>query len=96
MADGIAEISWGGKPYTISKSLIEDGRKMQLLNKGPNSIPIECPVRLIQVRGPHCICVCAVLLPVVEPFAGPVIYVHGMRAYMFTHKSSCIHARTRT
>merc|ERR1719258_699263 len=51
MADGIAEISWGGKPYTISKSLIEDGRKMQLLNKGPNSIPIECPVRLIQGLG---------------------------------------------
>jgi len=51
MAEGIAEISWGGKPYTISKSLIEDGRKMMLLNKGPNSIPIECPVRLIQGLG---------------------------------------------
>ena len=51
MAEGIAEISWGGKPYTISKSLIEDGRKMLLLNKGPNSIPIECPVRLIQGLG---------------------------------------------
>ena len=51
MAEGIAEISWGGKPYTISKALIEDGRKMQLLNKGPGSLRIECPVRLIQGLG---------------------------------------------
>lgn len=51
MSEGIAEISWGGKPYTISKALIEDGRKMQLLNKGPNSLKIDCPVRLIQGLG---------------------------------------------
>ena len=38
--DGVADIEWGGKPYTLSKKLIEDGRKMLLLNGGPGSIPV--------------------------------------------------------
>mmetsp|Transcript_54094 Transcript_54094/g.143125 ORF Transcript_54094/g.143125 Transcript_54094/m.143125 type:complete len:351 (-) Transcript_54094:708-1760(-) len=49
--EGIAEIEWGGKPYTLSKKLIEDGRKMILLNGGPASIEVDCPVRLIQGLG---------------------------------------------
>jgi hypothetical protein len=51
MKEGVADIEWGGKPYTITKSLIEDGRKMMLLDKGTGSINLECPVRLIQVKG---------------------------------------------
>lgn len=49
--DGVADIEWGGKPYTLSKRLIDDGRKMLLLSGGPGSIPVECPVRLIQGLG---------------------------------------------
>eukprot|EP00960_Hanusia_phi_P063634 765523-Hanusia_phi.AAC.6 len=48
---GLAVITWAGKPYTVTKALFDDGRKMQVLNKGPNSIPITCPVRLIQGLG---------------------------------------------
>ena len=49
--DGVAEIEWGGKPYTISKMLIEDGKTRMLLNKGLDSIDVTCPVRLIQGLG---------------------------------------------
>ena len=33
----------------MTKKLLEDGKKMMVLNKGPASIEIFCPVRLIQV-----------------------------------------------
>jgi len=49
--EGVAEIEWGGKPYTLSRRLLEDGRKMQLLNGPPGSIKVDCPVRLIQGLG---------------------------------------------
>jgi hypothetical protein len=38
--EGIAEIEWGGKPYTLSKRLIDDGRDMLLLDKGSSSIEV--------------------------------------------------------
>lgn len=49
--EGQANFEWGGKPYTLTKNLIEDGKKMMLLNKGAASIPVSCPVRLIQGLG---------------------------------------------
>jgi len=51
MKEGLVEIEWGGKPYTITKSLIEDGKKMLLLDKGSSSVSVGCPVRLIQGLG---------------------------------------------
>ena len=41
-----------GAQYTISQNLIDDAQNMLLLQKGPKSIPITCPVRLLQVSGP--------------------------------------------
>jgi hypothetical protein len=47
----MANFEWGGKPYTLTKNMIEDGKKMMLLNKGAATIPLTCPVRLIQGLG---------------------------------------------
>lgn len=44
--DGFVEVNcdYGDEPYTITRALIEDGKKNLLLHK---AIPITCPVRLI-------------------------------------------------
>lgn len=47
MNEGVATITWGSTEYPISRTLIEDGRKNLLLQNGPSSLPIFCPVRLI-------------------------------------------------
>jgi pimeloyl-ACP methyl ester carboxylesterase len=48
---GIADFDWAGKPYTMTKNLLDDGKRMMVLNKGTKGIPITCPVRLIQGLG---------------------------------------------
>lgn len=50
-AEGMSNFEWGGKQYTLTKKMIEDGKDMLLLNKGPNNILVTCPVRLIQGLG---------------------------------------------
>lgn len=50
-SEGQADFEWGGKPYTLTKSMIEDGKKMALISKGKGTIPVQCPVRLIQGLG---------------------------------------------
>jgi hypothetical protein len=45
----VADIEWGGKPYTLSKRLIDDGRKMLLLSGGPGSIPVIYKIPGIEV-----------------------------------------------
>lgn len=51
---GTVEITWGGVGYTMTRALIEDGRKNLLIHDMTggekvvkNSLPISCPVRLI-------------------------------------------------
>jgi len=51
---GTVEITWGGVRYTMTKTLIEDGRKNLLIHDitggekvVKNSLPVACPVRLI-------------------------------------------------
>eukprot|EP00186_Timspurckia_oligopyrenoides_P003158 CAMPEP_0182444374 /NCGR_PEP_ID=MMETSP1172-20130603/2842_1 /TAXON_ID=708627 /ORGANISM="Timspurckia oligopyrenoides, Strain CCMP3278" /LENGTH=338 /DNA_ID=CAMNT_0024639913 /DNA_START=74 /DNA_END=1090 /DNA_ORIENTATION=+ len=46
--DGMIDLTWGYRNYPIHKALIEDGKKMVVLNGGSNSIAVKCPVRLIQ------------------------------------------------
>jgi len=48
---GMANIVWGLNQYTISQKLIDDAEDMLLLQKGPKSVPIKCPVRLLQGLG---------------------------------------------
>mmetsp|Transcript_45608 Transcript_45608/g.110997 ORF Transcript_45608/g.110997 Transcript_45608/m.110997 type:complete len:160 (+) Transcript_45608:3-482(+) len=50
-AEGAADFEWGGKQYTLTQKMIEDGRDMCLLSKGPGTIPVDVPVRLIQGLG---------------------------------------------
>ena len=40
-------IYWGGQGYSISKALIEDGRKHLLLEGTDNGLNVTCPVRLL-------------------------------------------------
>jgi len=46
MDDGVHEIAWGDSQYTISRSLIEDGRDNLLLS-GTEKLVVDCPIRLI-------------------------------------------------
>jgi len=48
---GLADIQWGVNKYTLSQKLIDDSQKLLLLQGGPKSVPIKCPVRLIQGLG---------------------------------------------
>lgn len=48
---GMEEILWGGNTYTISQKLIDDASDQLVLQGGPKSIGITCPVRLIQGLG---------------------------------------------
>lgn len=47
-AEGSVEIQWGYCNYPISKALLEDANQWLVLNRGPRSLPITCPVRLLQ------------------------------------------------
>jgi pimeloyl-ACP methyl ester carboxylesterase len=47
MREGAADITWGTEVYTITKGLIEDGRKNLLLAGGPGALKVACPVRLV-------------------------------------------------
>jgi len=51
MDEGSSEFEWGGKTYTLTKTMVEDGKKMTLLDKGDKSIDVDCPVHLIQGLG---------------------------------------------
>jgi len=46
--DGVVEIVWGYKTYPISKKFIENAKTQLILQGGPESIEVECPVRLLQ------------------------------------------------
>lgn len=45
---GMAEIVWGGTPYTISQKFIDDANNNLLLQSGSKSVKVTCPVRLLQ------------------------------------------------
>ncbi|KAA8495606.1 Mycophenolic acid acyl-glucuronide esterase, mitochondrial [Porphyridium purpureum] len=45
---GIIDLTWGYRKYPISKKLVDDGRNMLVLTGEKDSLPITCPVRLIQ------------------------------------------------
>lgn len=46
---GVLDLPWGYRSYPISKKLIDDARERWLImNKGPGSVDVNCPVRLIQ------------------------------------------------
>lgn len=47
MKEGLYELPWGYRTYPISRNLIEDGKKMCLLQGSSGSIAIDCPVRII-------------------------------------------------
>jgi fermentation-respiration switch protein FrsA (DUF1100 family) len=47
MTEGVVNVKWGLETYPISRKLIEDGRQNLLLSGAPNSLPVQCPVRLI-------------------------------------------------
>ena len=49
MKEGVADVPWGsmGTMYTISRALIEDGRKNLVLTGDPGRLPVTCPVRLV-------------------------------------------------
>jgi len=47
MTKGRHEITWGENKYQITKDLIVDGRENLVLQGGPRSLPITCPLRLI-------------------------------------------------
>eukprot|EP00188_Purpureofilum_apyrenoidigerum_P001345 Plantae.Rhodophyta-Purpureofilum_apyrenoidigerum.ctg17297.p2 GENE.Plantae.Rhodophyta-Purpureofilum_apyrenoidigerum.ctg17297~~Plantae.Rhodophyta-Purpureofilum_apyrenoidigerum.ctg17297.p2 ORF type:complete len:313 (-),score=60.26 Plantae.Rhodophyta-Purpureofilum_apyrenoidigerum.ctg17297:106-1044(-) len=47
-SDGVVEIEWGQKKYPIGQKFIDDAKNMLVLRKGPNSINVDCPVRLLQ------------------------------------------------
>lgn len=46
--DGVVNIPWGYCNYPISKSLLEDAKNWLVLQGGPNSLDIHCPVRFLQ------------------------------------------------
>lgn len=47
MEKGSKTIDWGSESYPISRTLIEDGRENLVLRGGKNSLPLDCPVRLL-------------------------------------------------
>lgn len=46
--DAVIDMQWGFRTYPIGKALLADARKWLVLRDGPNSLNIQCPVRLIQ------------------------------------------------
>jgi len=43
---GMVELEWGYRKYPIHHALVEDGKKMLVLN-GVGSIDVDCPMRLV-------------------------------------------------
>mmetsp|Transcript_16155 Transcript_16155/g.31892 ORF Transcript_16155/g.31892 Transcript_16155/m.31892 type:complete len:352 (-) Transcript_16155:540-1595(-) len=50
-SEGSSEFEWGGKTYTLTKTMVEDGKEMTVLDKGKASIDIDIPIHLIQGLG---------------------------------------------
>ncbi len=46
--EGMIEMQWGFRTYPIGKALLADAKKWLVLRDGPNSLDIQCPVRLLQ------------------------------------------------
>lgn len=44
----VATIHWGFRDYPISKALLKDAEQWLVLTGGVDSLPIHCPVRLLQ------------------------------------------------
>ncbi len=44
----VIDMDWGFRQYKIGKALLDDAKQWLLLQDGPNSIDVTCPVRLIQ------------------------------------------------
>lgn len=46
--EGIVDVKWGYKNYAISKALMEDAKKWLVMDKGPGSLDVKCPIRILQ------------------------------------------------
>lgn len=46
--EGMIDMQWGFRTYPIGKALLADAKKWLVLRDGPNSLDIQCPVRLLQ------------------------------------------------